>query len=133
MSCLHDFTTLTQSDKLVELGISPKTANMRFHPRRDLGGRLLGWQPLLGNSPMDGCKPCWSSGALIALFPKSSFEDNKVWIRPQENGYVVRYDDYLAIIRDDLVEALVDMVEWCVNEGHIKVYKPKQNSNKAKK
>ena len=109
-----NYTTIEQSKRLLELGLSPESADMCYVPIANIPGEYSPEINVWGNDIWienpDNWIPCWSIGALIGLFPKSSFEKQIVWLQPQENGYTCHFKNEVTIIRDDLIDAVFDMV-----------------------
>ena len=64
-----NYTTIEQSNKLIELGLSPETADMFWmYDSKDT------WEPVVFNWEQhqdDKDIPCWSVGALLEVMPKA--------------------------------------------------------------
>ena len=137
-----NYTSIEQSKQLLKLGIDPETADMVYVSYGFDGPPANGdeklpttfedpdsnhWyfvdfmEPFYKDDWANDGKypniPCWSVGQLITLLPKSDFEDYLVWFRPQKNGYAIFYKDVITIIRDNVVEAFVDMIDWLKKEN----------------
>lgn len=113
-----NYTNIKQSKKLLELGLSPKSADMFYQ-----------WIPY-GDSGC--CMPCWSVGALIKLLPSSIVDKKGVkYIRCSDFAHV----EYLAGYWDrgyhykifsefthnqSLVDVLYKCVKWLLENNYIK-------------
>ena len=67
-----NYTSIEQSKKLLELGLSPESADMRWTPCQD---EYKKWfvaenKRIVLNYDKKHCVPCWSIGALLKLIPK---------------------------------------------------------------
>ena len=109
-------TDLTQSKKLIELGIDVKTADMYYfkHSLENYYSPI----PLIGNySVIHDQIPCWSLAALIAVLPLETETHKQI-----PDGYKVYYyvesymkrmgkEIYLSTERhDNLIDACYEMI-----------------------
>ncbi|WP_146154233.1 hypothetical protein [Prevotella sp. oral taxon 376] len=113
-------TTMEQSKKLQELGISVDTADM-FYP---LGSSFPEVCDSGDNLQVD--YPAWSLGALIAILPDTIIRDDKSCCGLSILNMGVYYQSLNGkeIVhgceKDSIFENCIDMVVWLVNERHIK-------------
>ena len=77
-----NYTTIEQSKKLLELGLSPESADMYYGYQKEKPELL----PFQDTEVKFLCVPCWSVGSLIKLLP-SSIVDKK-------GTQYVRYSDF---------------------------------------
>ena len=140
---MKHYTTIEQSKKLVELGLSPDTADM-FYSRRPTGKSEYSVFPdfkpegrLEVFTKVD--LPCWSLGALIELMPKiisvpvderSAYFYSLEWQFANDNSlrYIAtnRGKCLIDIYSDhdtrgkSLIETAFEMVCWLLENGYIK-------------
>ena len=125
---MQHYTTIEQSKKLVELGLSPDTADM-FYSRRPTKKSKYGVFPdfkpegrLEVFTKVD--LPCWSLGALLEVMPEI---DNQLpSLRKYKNYYCVVYSDNVTRLGDNQwqngktpAEAAYNMVVWLLENGYI--------------
>lgn len=123
-----NYTNIEQSKKLVELGIDPITADMYY---TSLDNHNIPWiwssKPLLEVNDI----PCWSTGALINLLPKTiigkddDYNYNLFIDVISEMPYYIWCDDcYLSDFPNDflgsnLINNLVKSIEWLKENKYI--------------
>ena len=145
---MQHYTTIEQSKKLLELGLSPETADMyykyvlphsdKLHHVPNLGEPTdaLSWYNkgyTLGgkNKPMtleEFCIPCWSFGALLDIMPKEDvkpFEDSNPFVGYGNGLYRCVYlngdwESSHQTMGDTPIEAAYNMVVWLLENGYIK-------------
>ena len=121
-------TTIEQSKKLIELGLSSETADMWWTP--------LNWQltEYYVEVKQDGIGtpknpiPCWSLGALMELMPKIKEDEDDGGCYPTLcKGYntdkwhcVYRSSIYITNWYDTSIDAAFEMVVWLLENGYIK-------------
>lgn len=125
---MNNYTSQEQSKKLVELGLSPESADM--------------WYTLYGNTtynitlPYNGEQwflshkrfsrrddiPCWSVGALEDILWKRCFNTDlliengdKYWVCVSDGEIAYDTSSYASII-----DALYDAIEWLLRNNHLK-------------
>ena len=135
---INYYTTISQSQKLIEIGLNPNTADMYyqsilprfnngFHHVPEVGNPLhaLEWYnkgyTVNGKEPLsfeEFCIPCWTLDALIESFP---FEDSEsVTLGKSKDG------KYLAELHltdwdkpffgENWIDCIVQAFEWNTNE-----------------
>jgi hypothetical protein len=121
-------TTIEQSKKLIEFGLSSETADMWWTP--------LNWQltEYYVEVKQDGIGtpknpiPCWSLGALMELMPKIKEDEDDGGCYPTLcKGYntdkwhcVYRSSIYITNWYDTSIDAAFEMVVWLLENGYIK-------------
>jgi hypothetical protein len=126
-----NYTTIEQSNKLVELGLNPDTADMKWYYWKDeIDAPKV---PTLGfdKAVLESYKntqavylPCWSLGALFEVMPEI---DNQLpSLRKYKNYYCVVYSDNVTRLGDNQwqngktpTEAAYNMVVWLIENGYI--------------
>ena len=140
-----NYTTIEQSKKLIELGLSPESADM-FYSKRPTGKSSYSTFPdfkpegrLEVFTKVD--LPCWSLGALIDLLPPSiqtgegmqnhyEIDIRKYWGN-KENLYQIAYGNNRGLSeewhdmintgeKENLIDAVFQMVWWLLENGYIK-------------
>ena len=110
------YTSIEESKKLLELGLSPKTADMHYAARVE-GYRekmkIIDWDLLVGSDPSiennlfsyrEGfIVPCWSVGALLELMPIIVSNDTAFEGEDAE-GISTTYCKYLSQCEDSMYE-----------------------------
>ena len=111
-------TTISQSRKLVELGLSPDSADM-YYPY--LGAGMYGDIPIVG-FPIEHSGgrdiPAWSLSALLEVMPKWT-ELVKMQSDTQGIYYEIDYM-YTGYEDKDAITAAYEMVCWLLEQGLIK-------------
>lgn len=131
---MQHYTTIEQSKKLLELGLSPETANMYWKKNPILNSEKK-WIPRIINKlliPFDDedTIPCWSLGALLEVMPTQIEEvkDHKVDLilgHPKDKWCLVYFDwtglqQGHSVIGDAPIEAAFNMICWLLENGYIK-------------
>lgn len=119
-------TTIEQSEKLIELGIDPDTADM-FYWYGEKNDVRIGTYDYHGGGYFD--TPAWSLSALLGLMPKLYDEDdlNDGGCQPNlckgwDNNLwhcVYRVDMYRTEWYDEPIDAAFDMVCWLLKNNKI--------------
>ena len=133
-----NYTSIEQSKKLLELGLSVKTADMVYLKYADSDNpapRFDGCAPIiLMDIPIDeiDCEtlPCWSLGALLEMIPdkieyvgsECDLSLAKDWISYEGYGtYDASYTVQPMIFKDKpLVDLLFESIIWLLENGYIK-------------
>lgn len=122
-------TTIEQSKSLIEAGLNPDTADMVWL-----------FEPLIGDYtefPVFKLKPnatekedipCWSTGALIELLPKTirrKCMDYPLHIYPNpDSSYDIEYNARviaeIGFNKNSLIVAVMEMIFWLLKNGFIK-------------
>lgn len=119
-------TTITQSRKLIELGLDPNSADM-YYPY--LGSGMYGDTPRIG-FPIEhsGGKdiPAWSLSALLEVMPNNDYWEICLWQYKDQRWQCV-FDDVefsngetKAFIADTPIDAAYEMVCWLLENNLIK-------------
>lgn len=140
---MKHYTTIEQSKKLVELGLNPDTADMKWYYWKDeIDAPKV---PTLGfdKAVLESYKntqavylPCWSLGALLEVMPPYLFEfergiDLNIYRNLNGKGWHVSYmpnnvesmqkDKFRQITNGGTpIEAAYNMVVWLIENGYIK-------------
>jgi len=139
----NNYTTLEQSEKLLELGLSPETADMYWKKSPILNHKDR-WIPhIINKLPIlfddDDIIPRWSLGTLLKLMPKtisvpvderSAYFYNLEWQFANDNSlrYITTnrskclidmYSDH-DIGSKSFIETAFDMMVWLLENGYIK-------------
>lgn len=131
------YTSIEQSKHLIELGLNPSTADMKW--RNEKVDNLIHYTVPFPLEEFELCDlekdvPCWSLEALLDAMPKEITDeyDSKGWlgmcaINVPTWGWIIYYSnddvDSLALHEeqaDTLLEAVYNMVVWLVENGYIK-------------
>ena len=142
-----NYTSIEQSKKLLELGLSVKTADMVYLKYADSDNpapRFDGCAPIiLMDIPIDeiDCEtlPCWSLGALLEIMPKSmevycpnngvpdEIAHLSLYYDTMSESFVCEYtfrvyylEEFKTINADTLFEVASSMVVWLLENGYIK-------------
>lgn len=138
-----NYTSIEQSKKLLELGLSPESADLKF--KYDYNEHRCVEIPMMVIVPnwddeYNKDIPCWSLSALLELMPKGIFIEDKDYIiditpvgyvtskNPFDCTWQVSYfdsenedDDYLVSkVNKNLIEAAYNMVVWLLENNYIK-------------
>ena len=124
-------TTISQSRKLIELGLDPNSADMVWTTANpDL--------PMLLAYPIEDCNswndkvPAWSLSALLEVMPKEIKKDDKQYnfhLETTHNLYYVSYYRYdidgirylhTTEMNNCTIDAAYEMVCWLLEQGFIK-------------
>lgn len=121
-----NYTSIEQSKKLLELGLSPESADI-FIPcyGKDNYTEFRPYFREHVTKPDKGDLPCWSVGALIELMPdniegkellitKTPYQQTIMW----EVGY--GYNEIGNRISKSLIAALFNEVCWLLENNYIK-------------
>ena len=121
-------TSLEQSQKLIELGIDIKTADMYFNTHQDgyfpIGNSKIDWDLV----HYDEAIPAWSLSALIDILSDTlTDEDGVVFGLNIKKNFIEYYNPsmgalyatYHSIIAEDLVDAAFEMVCWLKESNKI--------------
>ena len=120
------YTTIEQSEKLVELGLSPESSDMHYsmvyNRAIDGGGKNLSNFPTTLKPIGTEDIPCWSLGALLEVMPKyvqinSNQTGLTIYITFVHNGIVT---DSHHVKNNTFLEAAYNMVVWLLKNGYIK-------------
>ena len=128
-----NYTNIEQSKKLLELGLSPESADMCYLPIHL--GEEHHWTASLSSYSectkmtdvsIEYCIPCWSVGALLELMPRLyKVEFNLVIPGISKELPYIAFDDCNNNIHEDyegttILEATYNMIIWLLENGYIK-------------
>jgi len=124
-------TSYEQSKSLLELGLDPNTADMKYDPRWDIPVIIseydydshLNYNPEYENTDI----PAWSLTALLALMPKIKFFKDEDAYEPcisrYGDKYICHYNcsgaDEHWYIEDNPIDAAYNMVCWLKENNKI--------------
>lgn len=130
-----NYTGIEQSKKLLELGLSPETADMCWGLDSDTGmynnhPYPMPWREYTAK---EFYIPCWSTGALLEVMPLIKEDINDGGCRPNlckgwDNNkwhIVYRSDLYYSDWYDNSIDACYNTVVWLLENGYIKPTKSK--------
>lgn len=117
------FTSIEQSKKLIELGIDPNTADMCYqYVKFDKENEIQYFASL--SLPKKNDIPCWSTGALLNLLPKTIIDKDDdheynlfIDMASEMPYYIWCSDCYLSdfpndFLGGDLISNLIKCIEW---------------------
>ena len=132
-------TTKEQSQRLLELGLKPETADMSYYKEESC---LPPYEEM--ECPYDNMVfPAWSLHRLILLCPNTgvlTITKGAVEYEGLTNYQVEEEDGFFSKQGDDIYGNLLDCIEWLIKKGyfpkeHLVSYKKKlwkkNNTNKA--
>lgn len=114
---IRDYTTIEQSKKLLELGLSRDTANMVYLYWINSKTKEEGIEeiPTIG-LPIENCDiPCWSLGALLRIMP-----DNFIELLKEGGMYRVKAEQkYVSCLSENPIDVVFEMVVNLLEKGYI--------------
>lgn len=135
------YTSIEQSEHLVELGLSAETADMEYLFLKETNSLMNSIPFVKDKTEVEDSAlhamcyrvPCWSLEALLEAMPKEITDeyDSKGWlgmcaINVPTWGWIIYYsndDDSLSMHEEQgntLLEATYNMACWLLEEGYIK-------------
>lgn len=134
---MKNYTSLSQSKKLIELGLSPESADMFYsmRHREDYDDYdFLIPVPMPIAEYIEGQKahcptyctdfekliPCWSTGQLYSLIPKEWHAFKKGLVNNNFFFSTFRTDgcvDFVSFRHDELIDNLCEAIAWCMEKG----------------
>lgn len=124
-----NYTSIEQSKKLLELGLDANTADMFYSIITSIttDEQIIGRIPMLKWDNMSSLTyiPCWSVGALLKLLPDILIEGKAYCpVLYKANQYVITYQHgnivFRSLYKMDLIDSLVSMIIWLLENNHIK-------------
>lgn len=111
-------TNIEQSQELLQLGLSDKTADMHIFTLENKEEYFYYAADFYSKFVI----PCWSTERLLSLLPNSIKYNNFIYtlniIKNKDNKWIISYeaDDYIAeMIQDSSLSATVySMVKWLI-------------------
>ena len=125
-------TTIKQSKKLLELGLSPESADMCYLSEESLVPKVIYNGMAFFDSKeerLTNTIPCWSLGALLELMPKKIKKDDvklPFHLFQFKDTWGVQYGypnetEYAVLIENKTpLEAAYNMVVWLLENNYIK-------------
>lgn len=99
-------TTKEQSQRLLDLGLKPETADMYYHEGSEDGAGNIEYHRNIrterDNILFPDYIPAWSLHRLIELFTNSVTNESDAYILNTDNTF----------------DAVIDDIEWCINKGY---------------
>ena len=131
-----NYTSIEQSKKLLELGLSPESADMGYFYWERYKSKTSGIDDvptILAGLSIEKCDiPCWTVGALLESVPKYFSELNHQFVQTISYDHIdglyhFVYRDYQHGGRDktiasnkDLLDGAFEMVVWLIKNGYTK-------------
>ena len=136
-------TTKEQSDRLLELGLNPETADMHYFRTVDFEGMetwlesVIPYERIKFNADFvgeiqlveDNITSAWSLHRLIELCPEyiniDGYADTTYWFKLYKlDNKIIYENDYDRWIYlgdgDTLFDTLIDCIEWLISNKHFK-------------
>ena len=128
---MKHYTSIDQSENLLELGVSPETADFVYYKYNIAKSYHLGlMQPAMyQHGLMEGHIPCWSVGALIDIMPQTIEDKNGVGFGLNvSHGYVEYYNPSMGALyskhhstsSETTLDACFEMVCYLIEKGFAK-------------
>jgi hypothetical protein len=125
---MKHYTSIEQSKKLLELGLSPKTADMGYNGIEDRDIRKIRYDSVANTMPNMNSIPCWSLGSLLSVMP--FIEENKIIYKPlltkSKFGYYITYfseeSEYILMGSGTYktpIEAAYSIIVWLLENNYI--------------
>lgn len=117
-------TNKDQSSRLLEAGVRPETADMYL----DEFERLVAFEyrRIKSKAYQDTVLPTWSLSKLIDMIPdqiECEGYNYYLFILPRDKEFTIKYSagSNLAksYCRESLFDAITEMIEWLIKEGHL--------------
>ena len=118
-------TTHEQSQRLIDLGLNPATADMILSP--DNHPMCTPYSQEMPGAYKERCIPAWSLSRLLDIMPYSIEQsgrpnadlsidtDSQYWfVTYEELGYDAKHQT----MKHSLFDAIVDMIEWLIWNGY---------------
>lgn len=129
---LYSFTTPSQAERLLALGLDPATADMHWKMETDRMTGANEYVPRYGRSPavlnnlfsfrQRLTLPCWSFSALFSLLPVIGHDEPQLK-RTTSGGFRICYNDQeshpFVAYGDTMTDTMVDFVEQMIRAGWI--------------
>lgn len=126
-----NYTTIEQSKKLLELGLSPESADM-FYQNDNYGTFFPAPNVKEHAAIRDIDLPCWSIGALLKVMPQTNkfhtkvdIEFNRVTFEPCDDDVIQDESTFHYSDGKTLIEACYNMIVWLLENNHIERKKDK--------
>lgn len=108
-----NYTSKEQSKRLIELGLSPETADMYYEDDISI---------VVGHSWHERHIPCWSVGALLEVMPKLGVYPTFDLDREKPSIFYLNDGTYQdeVVFGSTLLETTFNMVVWLLENNYIK-------------
>lgn len=116
---MEGFTTIEQSKKLLELGLSPESADMFWSLRHDyptIIGDDYDNTPCYNDSDDNSDIPCWSLQSLLSIMPDYTLQGDAEYCFIVCDTHRHSTSTYLDGFQ---INAAFEMVCWLLENGHI--------------
>lgn len=119
-------TTIEQSNKLIELGINPDTADMGWFKAYSLKGEI--YKPFIKGYKLENNKtdiPAWSLHRLLKMLPEEIYIDgNLIELHVTPNVITYENEDYSimagGISGENIYGDIINCIEYLIKEEKIK-------------
>ena len=119
-------TTIEQSNKLIELGINPDTADMGWFKAYSLKGEI--YKPFIKEYKLENYKtdiPAWSLHRLLKMLPEEIYIDgNLIELNVTPNFVTYQDEDYFimagGISGENIYGDIINCIEFLIKEEKIK-------------
>ena len=134
-------TTIEQSQKLLELGVKPETADMTHHYQDSVGyyelkdiafSKVIHLRELTNRNPVFGRSgddlygkdiPAWSLHRLMEMMlldviPEGGFDNCFTLIKNYPKGYSIEYDSFSYYHKENIYDTLIEGIEHLIKEGY---------------
>ena len=119
-------TTKQQSSRLLEAGVRPDTADM-YLDEFELPVAFE-YRRIEGHVGQDMAFPAWSLSKMIEMLPATISQRNRPYLsleitKDHEYWFIqyaeLGYDCKHEVMRENVLDAVVNMIEWLIKEGHL--------------
>lgn len=113
-----NYTSIEQSKKLLELGLSPESADMNWHELPNIGTFVRAFPYIHKNGATEGILPCWSVGSLLEWL------ENHVYVKLEHDGImwtlkVIDHDNSSIIYyntQDYIIDVCYNVIIWLLEK-----------------
>lgn len=119
-------TNKSQSSRLLEAGVRPDTADM-YLDEFELPVAFE-YRRIEGHVGQDMAFPAWSLSKMIEMLPATISQRNRPYLsleitKDHEYWFIqyaeLGYDCKHEVMRENVLDAVVNMIEWLIKEGHL--------------
>lgn len=119
-------TNKEQSHRLLEAGVNPKTADMYLDEFEC--PVAFEYRRIEGHVGQDMAFPAWSLSKMIEMLPATISQRNRPYLslgitKDHEYWFIqyaeLGYDCKHEVMRENVLDAVVNMIEWLIKEGHL--------------
>lgn len=119
-------TTIEQSNKLIELGINPNTADMGWFKAYSLKEEI--YKPFIKGYKLENNKtdiPAWSLHRLIKMMPNNIIQDDCTLILGVNADSVYyadnEYGEVFKTFDGNLYDCVIKCIEWLIKENYFNI------------